>query len=81
MTPDDLKALERGCCTRAKAAEKGCDMCRDRFAAIDRVRATIAGAGHGLMLADTLADAVEGGDEISIHVALTAYNQARGRWG
>jgi hypothetical protein len=34
-----------------------------------------------LALADALADAVEDGDEIRIHVALTAYNQARGRWG
>lgn len=34
---DDVKALERGCCSRTTAAEKGCALCVPKYAAIDKV--------------------------------------------
>jgi hypothetical protein len=42
MSPEDIAALTAGCCTRTKAADSGCRMCVERYAALDRAIAAAA---------------------------------------
>jgi hypothetical protein len=42
--PAWLRALERGCCSRAAAREKGCQLCVPRFEALDRLAAVVEAA-------------------------------------
>jgi hypothetical protein len=40
-TPAWLRALQRGCCSRSAAAEKGCARCVPAYDALDRLAALV----------------------------------------
>lgn len=88
MNDEDMAPLLRGCCVRGSEAARVCRLCAPKFAAIDRIAATLAAA-------DRLIDAMvasaglqpDDGYEVTLRVerevaaAFRAYSLARSGQG
>lgn len=78
MRPEDLEALQGGCCSRSAAAEKGCALCVPRYAAIDRVLRTIGAADTLRARAVSVCGHFAGARVDDLEDAVDAYDRVRG---